>query len=89
MYKRQGVDTGIQLSENWVTPIGIPIKVEMMMAMNLSLIHISEKQLGTRADATETESINKLTLLYYNSSNKYLSKEDCTCLLYTSDTRDC
>lgn len=28
------VDTGIQLSENWVTPIGIPINVEMMMAIN-------------------------------------------------------
>ena len=40
--------------------------------------NFSEKQLGTRADATETESINKLTLLYYDSSNKYLGKEDCT-----------
>lgn len=46
--------------------------------MNIDLPNFSEKQLGTRADATETESINKLTLLYYDSSSKYLSKEDCT-----------
>ena len=46
--------------------------------LNINLPNFSEKQLGTRADATETESINKLTLLYYDSSNEYLSKEDCT-----------
>ena len=46
--------------------------------LNINLPNFSEKQLGTRADATETESINKLTLLYYDSSSKYLSKEDCT-----------
>ena len=46
--------------------------------LNINLPNFSEKQLGTRADATETESIKKLTLLYYDSSNKYLSKEDCT-----------
>lgn len=48
------------------------------LVMNIDLPNFSEKQLGTRADATETESINKLTLLYYDSSNKYLDKEDCT-----------
>ena len=48
------------------------------VVLNINLPNFSEKQLGTRADATETESINKLTLLYYDSSNKYLSKEDCT-----------
>lgn len=48
------------------------------VVLNINLPNFSEKQLGTRADATETESINKLTLLYYNSSSKYLSKEDCT-----------
>lgn len=48
------------------------------VVLNIELPNFSEKQLGTRADATETESINKLTLLYYDSSNKYLSKEDCT-----------
>ena len=48
------------------------------VTLNIDLPNFSEKQLGTRADATETESINKLTLLYYNSSNKYLDKEDCT-----------
>ena len=48
------------------------------LVLNIDLPNFSEKQLGTRADATETESINKLTLLYYNSSNKYLDKEDCT-----------
>ena len=48
------------------------------VVLNINLPNFSEKQLGTRADATETESINKLTLLYYNSSNKYLDKEDCT-----------
>lgn len=48
------------------------------LVLNIDLPNFSEKQLGTRADATETESINKLTLLYYNSSNKYLGKEDCT-----------
>ena len=47
------------------------------VVLNINLPNFSEKQLGTRADATETESINKLTLLYYDSS-KYLSKEDCT-----------
>ena len=47
------------------------------VVLNINLPNFSEKQLGTRADATETESINKLTLLYYNSSNKYLDKEDC------------
>lgn len=47
------------------------------LVLNIDLPNFSEKQLGTRADATETESINKLTLLYYNSSNKYLDKEDC------------
>ena len=46
--------------------------------LNINLPNFSEKQLGTRADATETESINKLTLLYYDSSNEYLNKEDCT-----------
>lgn len=48
------------------------------LVLNIDLPNFSEKQLGTRADATETESINKLTLLYYNSSNKYLGKKDCT-----------
>lgn len=48
------------------------------VTLNINLPNFSEKQLGTRADATETESINKLTLLYYDSSSKYLSKEDCT-----------
>ena len=48
------------------------------LVLNIDLPNFSEKQLGTRADATETESINKLTLLYYDSSNKYLDKEDCT-----------
>lgn len=48
------------------------------VVLNIELPNFSEKQLGTRADATETESINELTLLYYDSSNKYLSKEDCT-----------
>ena len=48
------------------------------LVLNIDLPNFSEKQLGTRADATETESINKLTLLYYDSSNTYLDKEDCT-----------
>lgn len=48
------------------------------VVLNINLPNFSEKQLGTRADATETESINKLTLLYYDSSSKYLNKEDCT-----------
>ena len=48
------------------------------LVLNIDLPNFSEKQLGTRADATETESINKLTLLYYNSSNNYLGKENCT-----------
>lgn len=48
------------------------------LVLNIDLPNFSEKQLGTRADATETESIKKLTLLYYDSSSKYLSKEDCT-----------
>ena len=48
------------------------------VVLNINLPNFSEKQLGTRADATETESIKKLTLLYYDSSSKYLSKEDCT-----------
>lgn len=48
------------------------------VTLNIELPNFSEKQLGTRADATETESISKLTLLYYDSSSKYLSKEDCT-----------
>ena len=48
------------------------------VVLNINLPNFSEKQLGTRADATETESINRLTLLYYDSSNEYLSKEDCT-----------
>lgn len=48
------------------------------LVLNIDLSNFSEKQLGTRADATETESIKELTLLYYDSSNKYLSKEDCT-----------
>ena len=48
------------------------------LVLNIDLPNFSEKQLGTRADATETESINTLTLLYYDSSSKYLSKEDCT-----------
>ena len=48
------------------------------LVLNIDLPNFSEKQLGTRADATETESINKLTLLYYDSSNKNLGKEDCT-----------
>lgn len=48
------------------------------LVLNIDLPNFSEKQLGTRVDATETESINKLTLLYYDSSSKYPSKEDCT-----------
>ena len=48
------------------------------LVLNIDLPNFSEKQLGTRADATEPESISKLTLLYYDSSNEYLSKEDCT-----------
>ena len=48
------------------------------VVLNINLPNFSEKQLGTRADATETESIKKLTLLYYGSSSNYLSKEDCT-----------
>lgn len=48
------------------------------LVLNIDLPNFSEKQLGTRADDTETESISKLTLLYYDSSNKYLDKEDCT-----------
>ena len=48
------------------------------LVLNIDLPNFSEKQLGTRADATETESINKLTLLYYDSSNNYLGKEECT-----------
>ena len=48
------------------------------LVLNIDLPNFSEKQLGTRADATETESINKLTLLYYDSSSNYLSKENCT-----------
>lgn len=48
------------------------------VVLNINLPNFSEKQLGTRADATETESISKLTLLYYDSSNEYLNKEDCT-----------
>ena len=48
------------------------------LVLNIDLPNFSEKQLGTRADATETESIKKLTLLYYDSSNEYLNKEDCT-----------
>lgn len=48
------------------------------LVLNIDLPNFSEKQLGTRADATETESINKLTLLYYDSSSTYLSKKDCT-----------
>ena len=48
------------------------------LVLNIDLPNFSEKQLGTRADATETESISKLTLLYYDSSNKNLGKENCT-----------
>ena len=48
------------------------------LVLNIDLPNFSEKQLGTRADATESESIKKLTLLYYDSSNNYLDKEDCT-----------
>ena len=48
------------------------------LVLNIDLPNFSEKQLGTRADATESESINKLTLLYYDSSNNYLDKENCT-----------
>ena len=48
------------------------------LVLNIDLPNFSEKQLGTRADATETESIKELTLLYYDSSNKYLGNEDCT-----------
>lgn len=48
------------------------------LVLNIDLPNFSEKQLGTRADATETESIKELTLLYYDSSNEYLDKEDCT-----------
>lgn len=48
------------------------------LVLNIDLPNFSEKQLGTRADATETESIKELTLLYYDSSNNYLDKEDCT-----------
>lgn len=48
------------------------------LVLNIDLPNFSEKQLGTRADATETESIKELTLLYYDSSNRYLDNEDCT-----------
>lgn len=48
------------------------------LVLNIDLPNFSEKQLGTRADATETESIKELTLLYYDSSSNYLSKENCT-----------
>lgn len=48
------------------------------LVLNIDLPNFSEKQLGTRADATETESIKELTLLYYDSSNNYLDKENCT-----------
>lgn len=48
------------------------------LVLNIDLPNFSEKQLGTRADATETESIKELTLLYYDSSNEYLGKENCT-----------
>lgn len=48
------------------------------LVLNIDLPNFSEKQLGTRADATETESIKELTLLYYDSSNNYLGKKDCT-----------
>lgn len=48
------------------------------VTLNIELPNFSEKKIGTRAGTTETESINKLTLLYYDSSNEYLSKEDCT-----------
>ena len=48
------------------------------LVLNIDLPNFSEKQLGTRADATETESIKELTLLYYDSSNTNLGKEDCT-----------
>lgn len=48
------------------------------LVLNIDLPNFSEKQLGTRADDTETESISKFTLLYYDSSNKYLGKENCT-----------
>ena len=48
------------------------------LVLNIDLPNFSEKQLGTRADATETESIKELTLLYYDSSNTYLGKEECT-----------
>lgn len=48
------------------------------LVLNIDLPNFSEKQLGTRADATETESIKELTLLYYDSSNQYLDKENCT-----------
>lgn len=58
------------------------------LVLNIDLPNFSEKQLGTRADATETESINKLTLLYYDSSNKYLSKEDCTSQLIENNKQD-
>lgn len=47
------------------------------LVLNIDLPNFSEKQLGTRADATETESIKELTLLYYDSSNEYLGKENC------------
>ena len=56
------------------------------VVLNINLPNFSEKQLGTRADATETESINKLTLLYYDSSSKYRSKEDCTNQLTETNT---
>ena len=48
------------------------------LVLNIDLPNFSEKQLGTRADATETESIKELTLLYYDSSNTNLGKENCT-----------
>ena len=48
------------------------------LVLNIDLPNFSEKQLGTRADATETESIKELTLLYYDRSNEYLGKKDCT-----------
>lgn len=58
------------------------------LVLNIDLPNFSEKQLGTRADATEPESISKLTLLYYDSSNKYLSKEDCTSQLIENNKQD-
>ena len=40
------------------------------LVLNIDLPNFSEKQLGTRADATE--SINSLTAVFYGESNTYI-----------------